>query len=370
MIDEKKIVDTFCKHVMIDSESRNERKFADFMIKEFEALGLVVTEDKAGDAIGGNAGNVFAVLEGNKAGARAIALSAHLDTVVPGVGVKPVVKDGCVFSDGTTILGADNKATVAGIYEAVKYVIENDIPHGKIEILLSVGEEIGLKGAKEFDMSRLESKLAYVFDSGEESGSIIAQAPSHWHMEARVTGLPAHAGICPEEGVNAICIASKAISSLEFGRLDKETTANVGYINAGERLNIVCDEAIVGMEARSLSGEKLQKWVDNMISTFENTAKEMGGSAAVTIDKQYEAFHLTEKNEVIKFAEKALKDTGYDIVMTTTGGGSDASVFNACGIESANISGGMKKVHTLEEYISVEDLVNTTDLIVRLIESA
>ncbi len=370
MIDEKQIVDTFCRYVEIDSESRNERKFADFMIKEFESLGLSVSEDKAGDAIGGNAGNLFTVLQGNKEGARPIVLSAHLDTVVPGIGIKPVVKDGCVFSDGTTILGADNKATVANIFEAVKYVKESNIPHGRVEIVLSVGEEIGLLGAMEFDMSQLESKICYVFDSGEESGSIIGQAPSHWHLEIRVTGTPAHAGICPEEGINAINIASKAISQLEFGRLDKETTANIGMFHAGERLNIVCDEAVVRLEARSLSKKKLQDYVDHLIASFEKTAGEMGGKVEVSIEKLYETFHLTEESEVIKFAEKPLKDTGYGIVLNTTGGGSDANVFNANGIEAANISGGMKKVHTLEEYISIEDLVKTTELIVRLIENA
>ena len=252
----------------------------------------------------------------------------------------------------------------------MKYVIDNDIPHGRIEIVLSVAEEIGLLGAVEFDKSQMESKIAYVFDSGEEIGSIIGKAPSHWHMEAKVTGTPSHAGICPEKGVNAINIAAKAISKLEFGRLDEETTANVGTFHAGERLNIVCEEAVVRIEARSLSREKLQKYVDNLIETFEQTAKEMGGHAEVSIEKLYEAFHLTEESDVVKFAEKALKDTGYDIVLTTTGGGSDASIFNEYGIESANISGGMKKVHTLEEYISVEDLVNTTELIIRLIQSA
>jgi tripeptide aminopeptidase len=370
MVDEKQVVDTFCRYVEIDSETKNERRFADYMIREFESLGLAVTEDKAGEAIGCNAGNLFTLLEGNKEGARSIAFSAHLDTVVPGIGIKPVVKDGCVYSDGTTILGADNKATVANIFEAVRYIKEKNIPHGRVEIILSVAEEIGLLGAIEFDMSQLESKICYVFDSGEETGSIIARAPSHWHLDIKVTGTPAHAGICPEEGINAINIASKAISRLEFGRLDKETTSNLGMFHAGERRNIVCDEAVVKMEVRSLSNKKLKAYVDNLIRTFENTAEEMGGKVEVSIDKLYETFHLTEESEVIKFAEKALRDTGYDIVLNTTGGGSDANIFNANGIETANISGGMKKIHTLEEHISVEDLVNTTELMIRLIENA
>ncbi len=198
-----------------------------------EKIGLEVYMDDAGEKVGSNSGNLIGKLRGNTDG-ETILFSAHMDTVSPGIGIKPIIKDGVIYSDGTTILGGDDKAGIAAILEAIEIIVENNIPHGDIEVVFSIFEEGGLFGAKNLDYTKLNAKVGFVLDSGGEPGQIIVQGPAQNKINAKFIGKEAHAGVAPENGISAIQIAAEAISNMKLLRIDEETTANIGYILVGQ----------------------------------------------------------------------------------------------------------------------------------------
>lgn len=241
MINEERLVSEFMELVQIDSETKNEAAIAKVLKEKFGALGVEVFEDDTTAVTGHGAGNLVCTLKGMKEGVDTIYFTSHMDTVVPGNGIKPSIKDGYIVSDGTTILGADDKAGLAVMLETLKVLKEQNIEHGTIEFIITVGEESGLVGAKALDRSLVTAKFGFALDSDGKVGNIVVAAPTQAKVSATILGKTAHAGVAPEKGVSAITIAAKAISRMPLGRIDEETTANIGRFQGGQQTNIVCD---------------------------------------------------------------------------------------------------------------------------------
>ncbi|MDT8903020.1 M20/M25/M40 family metallo-hydrolase [Anaeroselena agilis] len=370
MVDKQRMLAEFFELVSIKCSTRDEREVADVVKAKLAALGCAVDEDDVGGRIGGNCGNVIAYLKGNVATAPVVMLSAHLDCVEPCAGIKPQLKDGVITSGGDTILGADDKSGVAGILEALSVVRETGAAHGDIQVVFTVAEEGGVNGSKNMDRGRLKADYGYVLDSGGAPGRIINAAPGQNSIKVVVRGKTAHAGVAPEEGVNAIVVAGKAMAELRQGRIDDETTANVGIIKGGQATNIVPDYVEIACEARSRNREKLAAQTKHMVDTFEQVAAANGAKAEVTVKTAYAPYVLTADMPVAALARQAAESIGLTPVFEATGGGSDANFFNAYGVPSAVLGTGMSKVHTTAEFIKEDDLYKTAELVVAIIKEA
>lgn len=367
MINEKRVLDRFLSYIQIDSPTKHEREFAEFLMDELKRLGFEVYMDKAGESVGSNSGNVIAKLKGNTEG-ETLLFCAHMDTVSPGRGINPVIKDGIIFSDGTTVLGGDDKAGIAAILEAVETVIENDIDHGDLELVFTINEEGGLYGAKNLEYDRLNAKTAFVLDSGGDPGFIVIQGPAQNQINAKFIGKEAHAGAEPENGISAIQMAAEAISKMKLLRIDEETTANIGFISGGEATNIVTKEVEIHGEARSLNEEKLQAQTDHMVKCCQDAAEKFGGKVEVQVEKSYGAFKVEEDAEIVVKAKEACKNLGLEPATTTTGGGSDTNIINVNGISTVNLAVGMRLPHTVDEHIYIKDLENSARLVLEIIK--
>ena len=370
MINKDRVLKEFFELVQITCSTKAERQVADVVGARLAALGGELSEDNVGEKIGGNCGNLFAYFKGTVAGAPSILFSAHLDSVEPCAGIEPKLENGIITSAGDTILGADCKAGVVGILEAIRVVKEQNIPHGDIQVVFTVAEEGGVNGSKLMDKSRLQADMGFVLDSSGAPGRVIVMAPGQNKLDITITGKTAHAGIAPEEGVNAIVVAGKAMAKLNHGRIDFETTANIGKISGGGATNIVTDKVTITAEARSRNAQKLSDQTRHMVETFEQVAAANGAKAEVKVTKSYDPFVLTEDMPVVKVCCAAAEAIGLKVVLEGTGGGSDANFFNVYGVPSAVLGVGMSKVHTTSEYIKEEDLYNTAELAVSIINQA
>lgn len=369
MVNEKRLVESFMELVRIDSISREERDLADFLIEKLEDLGLEVIVDQAGEKAKSNCGNIIARFKGNIKEVTPIMFSAHMDTVVPGKNIDPLLKGEKILSSGKTILGADDKAAIAALLEALHIIKEKNILHGDIEILFTICEEIGLKGAKNLDISSLNARMAFVLDSGGPVGEIISAAPSQNSLKIIIHGKSAHAGSNPEEGINAIQVAGFALSRMKLGRIDEETTTNIGIISGGKATNIIPDEVTLEGEVRSRNEEKLEKYTKILKQIIEDTAREFKAKAEVIINREFYCYNLSIDDRVVKIAMKAAKDMGLKPLLRPSGGGSDANVFNKKGFPAVDLAIGMEKVHTVDEYILVENLKNTVEYVLSIIDT-
>lgn len=365
-VNEQRLVDTFIELVQINSETKDEKAIQHFLKRQFQELGLKVTEDDTIGETGCAANNLFCVLEGDT-GYKPVFFSSHMDTVVPGKKVQPKIRDGIIYSDGTTILGADDKAGLAVMIELVKVLKETGTRHGKIEFVLTVGEESGLIGAKAFDTTYMESDIGFVLDTGGPVGSIMMGSPTQYRIEALIHGVSAHAGLEPEKGVSAVQIAAEAVRQMRLGRIDDETTANIGLISGGTATNVVMNRLELISEARSLSKEKCEEQVSHMKETFEKVAKEMGGKAIVLTEKKYDGYTFKPSDRVVQLASKALLKCGLEPVYQISGGGSDANIFNGKGKEVTNLSIGYQKIHTVEEFLPVKELMLAVEMSYELV---
>ncbi|MGP7816168.1 M20/M25/M40 family metallo-hydrolase [Niallia sp. 01092] len=368
MINQERLLNEFLELVKIDSETKFEKEIAALLKSKFSELGLEVIEDDTTSVTGHGAGNLICTLKGNVESADPIYFTSHMDTVVPGVGVKPSIQDGYVVTDGTTILGADDKAGLAVILETIKVLKENNIPHGTIQYVITVGEESGLVGAKALDPSLLTAKYGYALDSDGKVGNIIVAAPTQAKVKATILGKTAHAGVAPEKGVSAITIAAKAIAKMPLGRIDSETTANIGRFEGGKQTNIVCDHVEILAEARSLIEEKMQNQVAKMKDAFESTAKEMGGEAIVEVEVMYPGFKFGEGDHVVEVARKAAAKIGRSCELQQSGGGSDANVICGLGIPTVNLAVGYEEIHTTNEKMPIEELNKLAEMVIAIIE--
>ncbi|MEH7236983.1 tripeptidase T [Bacillus sp. JJ1562] len=368
MINQDRLVNEFLELVQVDSETKFETEIAKVLKEKFTALGVNVVEDDTTGQTGHGAGNLICTLEGTKKDVDTIYFTSHMDTVVPGKGIKPSIKDGYIVSDGTTILGADDKAGLAAMFEAIRVLKENQIPHGKIEFIITAGEESGLVGAKALNRSMITAKYGYALDSDGKVGNIIVAAPTQAKVKATIIGKTAHAGVAPEKGVSAITMAAKAISRMPLGRIDEETTANIGRFEGGTQTNIVCDHVEILAEARSLLTEKMESQVQKMKEAFESVATEMGGRAEVEVTVMYPGFKFADGDHVVEVAKKAVARIGRQSELQQSGGGSDANVIAGHGIPTVNLAVGYEEIHTTNEKMPIEELVKTTELIVAIVE--
>jgi tripeptide aminopeptidase len=333
-------------------------------------MGFVVEEDDAGEKIGGDTGNIIALKKGSAPSAKAIFLGGHIDTVEPTDKLNVIIDGDEVRSDGTTILGADDKAGLAAIIEGIESVLESGSAHGDIQVVFNVAEEIGLAGSRAMEHSKIKAGLGYIFDTQKPAGGITVSAPSHANLMVEIKGRAAHAGMAPEHGVSAISAASNAISKMKLGRIDSETTANVGVIEGGKARNIVPDLVTIKAEARSRDESKLDAQVEHMKSVFESEAAAMGASAVVTSQREYVAYRWSAEDEVVKLAVAACEELGIEPTFMEGGGGSDANIFNEAGIPCVVIGVGYDGAHSACEHISVNDLAASAAYAQALIETA
>lgn len=366
MISER-LVNEFMEMVQITSLSLKEKTFAEYMINKLMTMDIDAYIDDAGEKCGGNTGNIIARIKGNTA-APSILLGAHMDTVTPGENIKPQIRDGCIYSDGTTILGSDDKAAIAAILEAVRHIKENNLKHGDIELVFFISEEGGMFGSKNLDYSKVNSKLAFVFDSGGPVGNVIVKGPAQMRIEATFKGKAAHAGVAPEQGISAIQVAARAIDKMKLLRIDHETTANVGIIQGGTATNIVCDSVYTRFEARSLDNNKLKTQADHMVDCINSACSEYGADCDIKSTLNYPAFSISEDSEVSKLAIKAIESIGLKAELKSSGGGSDANILNGNGITAINLSIGMNNVHTTSENIAIDSIVKSAELVAAIIQ--
>ncbi|MFV0499766.1 MAG: M20/M25/M40 family metallo-hydrolase [Bacilli bacterium] len=360
MINKERLVKNFVDMVSIDSESGNEYNMQEFLKKYLANLGFDVKQDKAGESFGSNANNVIATKSGF---GDPVILSAHMDTVTPGNGVEVHIDGDIISSKGNTILGGDDKGGIATIIEAVESILESGEKHPPLEIVFTVGEEGGLNGSKNLDYSLISAKKAIIFDTGGEIGTIITSAPGQNILNVKVKGKPAHAGIEPEAGISAIYVASHAISRMNLFRIDEETTCNIGMINGGVATNIVTAEVDIVAEVRSLDESKLEAQTEHIINMFEKTATEFNAHVDIEVRKAYNPFKISDSNDFLASYIKATKDCGFEAIVQSTGGGSDANNFNENGIVALNVSVNMCKVHTTDEYIAISDMCNAAKIL-------
>lgn len=368
MIKKDRIVNEFIELVKIDSLSLGERQMADMLKSKLEAMGLTVEEDEAGSKIGGNTGNLICNLKGEKA-VPAILLMAHMDTVVPGIGKKPVIDGNMIRTSGDTILGGDDVAGIVCILETIRTIMENNIPHGDIQIAFTVAEEVGLLGAKNMDYNKIYAKYGFVLDDGGKIGTVAVTAPSQNKIEINVIGKAAHAGVEPEKGISAIQITAEAISHMKLGRIDGETTANVGIINGGQATNIICDRIHISAEARSRDEQKLKVQTEHMSECFATAAQKFGGSVEFKSEIMYPTFKVKESDPIIRFLEKASAAAEIELKLEATGGGSDTNIINGKGIQAVDVSIGMDKVHSVEEQICIDDMVKAAEFLLEIIKA-
>ena len=361
MIHRERVLQEFMDLVSITSSSRGERAIADVLKQKLALAGLQVEEDSVGEKIGGTAGNLIARLPGNVAGAPCLMLSAHMDSVEPCAGIKPQLKEGKIVSSGDTILGSDCKSGIVPILEAMRQLQEKQLPHGEIVVVFTVAEEGGLHGAKNIDPLKISADFGYALDGGGAPGVVTNMAPGQNRIELVIHGKTAHAGLAPEEGINAIVLAGKALAEVPQGRIDFETTCNMGLIKGGTATNIVPDKVEITAEARSRNMEKLANLTEKITGTFSRIVAAGGGRAEVSVKKMYDPFVLAEDSVVIMTAIEAAKEIGISTRIEGTGGGSDANFFNIFHVPCAILGTGMSKVHTLEEFILEEDLYRTTE---------
>lgn len=371
MTNNKRLIEEFLELVQIDSPTSKEGTIAKVLVKKLEEIGLSVEIDDAGEKTGGETGNVIAKMKGTKEGKKLL-FSSHMDTVSPGIGIKPIVDEeaGIIKSDGTTVLGSDDKAGIAAILEGLRYIKENNIEHSDITVVFSIWEEGGLFGAKSLDYSKLDVDYGFVLDSGGSPGEIIVKAPGQDRIEVKIIGRPAHAGLQPEEGISSIMVASRAIENMKLLRIDEETTANIGTVKGGVATNIVMPDIEVIAEARSLDEAKLDAQTNHMIETFEKAAEEFGARIEVKVERMYSPLNIDDNDDIVAFTKKAFANINIEGKTASTGGGSDTNVLNKNGIKAVNLGIGMKKAHTLEEYIAIEDIINSAKTVIEIIKEA
>jgi len=373
MIDRKRLAETFKFLVQIDSVSKEEGLIANEIKNILESMGAETFVDNAGDKIGGNSGNLIAKFKGNTQ-APPLLLNAHMDTVEPGRGVTAVLENGTFTSDGTTILGADDKSAIAILLETLNILKENDLQYGPLELVLTVCEEIGLQGAKHLDLSAVTATYGFALDATDTEG-IVTRAPSANHFEFTIHGKDAHAGAAPEKGINAISLASKAIANLELGRIDQETTCNIGIIEGGIATNIVPNLVKVKGEVRSHDEKKLNRITNEIVFSFneviENYKKinpdDELPRVEIKIEKDFPRTHIPDDHPVIKLATQAAENLGRNMKTKTTGGGADANIFFEKGIFAGVLGTGMRDMHTLRESVKLDDMVRTAELLLEII---
>lgn len=358
---------TFEQLCRIPSPTGDERAVADWLTAELIALGLSVVEDDAGTLVGANAGNLLVRIPG--VSERWLLLCAHMDTVPPVSTLEPVLRDGYYQNAQPGILGADNKSAVAALLEVARRYAAEPPPVG-IELLFTISEETGLHGAAAFDASQLTSSFGYVFDHASPIGEVITASPTYMRINAEIQGRAAHAGLHPEQGINAIVAAAKAISTLPQGRLDAETTANVGLIGGGTATNVVADRCSLEAEVRGIEQSRVDEVVTETVDALQDGADGAGADIDIQLRRMFAGYRVRASEPSYQLAERALAAIGYTPRPISSGGGSDANAFRLNGLEVTNLANGTERAHERTERVAETALVDGLALALALIELA
>jgi tripeptide aminopeptidase len=363
------VAQLFVELARVPSPPGQERAVADRVVEYLRELALPLDEDDAGARIDSTIGNLLCQIEPTGEGAP-LFFCAHLDTVPPEGPIEPVLEDGVIRNAGGTILGADNKAAVAAMLEATRRVVAENRPHGGIELLFTPKEEVGLRGAGAFDHERLHARLGYVYDHAGPIGEVILGAPYQCKLDATFHGRAAHSGMYPEEGRSAIAAAARAVADLRLGRLDEETTANVGEIHGGTARNIVPERCSFAAEARCHDEGKLGELVQEMLETITFAAQVGDCDVETEVDPSARGYRFKPDDPPVRLAAAALERSGFRPTYGLSGGGADANVFNERGLQCVNLANGMTDIHTPDERIAVADLERMVEVTLALVEVA
>jgi tripeptide aminopeptidase len=370
-----RLQDEFLDLVRIGSVSKREGNVARRLTTILEGMGATVEVDDAGPRVGSDTGNLLARFAGTAPDAAPFLLCGHMDTVPPGDNVTPVVDGDVIRSDGTTVLGGDDKSGLVAILEAVRLLRERRVPHGPIDVLFTICEELGLVGAKHFDVGRLRARTGLILDC-DGVCELITRAPAANRLQFTVHGLEAHAGLAPEQGISAVRVAAEAIAAMRLGRVSAETTANIGRIEGGLASNIVPNRVLLRGETRSLTLEGLDAQTRHMLECFEQAAARhsvtVAGTTSVArvearVERDYEPLAVADDTRIVRLVRRAAEGGGKPFRTRSTGAASDANVFSGRGIEVANLGCGMRQIHTLNEWVDVKDMVATTELLVETV---
>lgn len=372
MVNEERIKKSFTELIRIYAPSKGEREVCDYLKQQLRTLGASrIIEDNNGSVAGGNSGNLIAVFNENMPGLPSIAFTAHMDCVENCKNIEPVLQDGIFSSKGDTILGGDDKAGVAAILEGLHLMKENYIPHGKITVIFTVQEENGLIGSRHIEEQYLQGiDFGYTLDVDGKAGTLINEGPSEYTVDFLCKGVAAHAGMCPEKGTNAIAMAALGIASCPTGRIDEETTCNIGTISGGMATNIVPEHCAVHCEARSRNNEKLEKLVSRMEDAFRSAAEKFPqGQLTIKKEKTYDAFKVEETSPAVALFRSACAEAKFPVSISSTGGGSDANWFGTKGFPAVLLGVGMTNFHTNQEILAAQDLFDAGELVYRIIEA-
>jgi tripeptide aminopeptidase len=365
----RRLQDTFTTLCRISSPTGDERECADWITAQLESLGLTVEEDDAGPAVGANAGNLLVRIPGR--GARSLLLCAHMDTVPLTAPVDPVQVNGGWENANEGVLGADNKAAVAALIELARLLTTQAQPPAVgVELLFTVSEETGLNGAKEFDVGRLRSQFGYVFDHASPWGEVIIASPTYMRINAEIRGKAAHAGLHPEQGVNAIVAAAAAVVAMPQGRLDETTTANVGTIFGGTAANVVPDRCLLEAEVRGIDQERVDTVVTQAIDALQEAADSAGCDLDVGLQRMFTGYVLDSAETSVHLAQQALRKLGYEPRLVSTGGGADANAFRVNGFECTNLANGTERAHERGERVSNAALETGLEILLALLDEA
>jgi tripeptide aminopeptidase len=365
--DRDRLHQTFVALCKVLSPSGSERACADWVAEELTGIGLEVDEDGAGPDAGSDAGNLFARIPGQ--GPESVMLCAHLDTVPPTAPIEPVLVNGGWENSGDGILGADNKAAVAVLIELARRFARSERPPERgVELLFTVSEENGLHGAKGFDVSRLRSAFGFAFDHATPIGEIVIASPTYHRIVAELHGRAAHAGIRPEEGRSAIAAAAKAIAAMQLGRIDAETTANVGTISGGTATNVVPERCRVEAEVRGLDEQRTEAVLTSVIDHLQDAADAAECDLDLTVEPMFKGYRTKSRAPQVALAEQALRACGYEPRQIVSGGGSDANAFEAVGFPCTNLANGTERNHEPGERVSVDALEGMLEVAIALVE--
>jgi tripeptide aminopeptidase len=360
----------FTELAAIPSPPGEERAVADRVTAHLRAVGLEVREDDAGPRIGSTAGNLLCRLPGRVDGGVPILLCAHLDTVPPEGPIEPVIEDGVIRNAAGTILGADDKAAVAVMLASAERIVRERRPHAGVELLFTQKEEEGLQGAEAFDRGLLEAQLGFVYDQAAPIGDVVLGAPTQLSLDARFHGRAAHAGMYPEEGRSAVAAAARAIADLRLGRVDEESSANVGVISGGTARNVVPERCTFEVEVRSHDPRKAADLLQEVVDACVFAAGVEDCRVETTMTEGFRGYRFRRSDPVVRLAVEALGRAGFTPTFVLSGGGADANVFNERGLPCLNLANGMADIHTPDERIAVEDLDRMVDVTLALVDAA
>ena len=364
------LLDHFLELCAVPSPSGRERRVADLVGEYLSDLGLEWDEDDTAAELEGEAGSIFCRLPATSDGGTPLFLCAHTDTVPPEGPIEPVVDDGVVRNGAGTILGSDNKAAVVVMLEAVRRILDERRPHGGIELVFTPQEEVSLRGVAAFDQTRLVAKTGFVYDQGAAIGEIVLGSPHGRLLDFRFHGRAAHAGMAPEEGRSAVAAAARAIADFRLGRVDEETSANVGVISGGTARNVVPERCSFQAEVRSHDERKATELVREMLETAAYAASLADCEVESEVRPSFPGYRFRESDPVVRLAAEALSACGFEPSYALSGGGADANVFNARGLSCLNLANGMMEIHTPDEHIAVADLEAMVEVTLALVERA